>query len=183
MIVKYVFYFMIFSLLFTLFAFTQATTYKFILFLEIIITGVSSYMYYLFTKKDLHSIALLRYNGWVITTPIMLVVLSLLSNIQSIPILITIVVLDLIMLLFGYLGETKQINRSIASLGFIPLLSIFYLLYDNSLIFGIYVLIWTGYGIAYYFDETLKNICMSVFDAIAKGAVAILLSMYSLQLI
>ena len=113
----------------------------------------------------------------------MLVVLSLLSNIQSIPIFITIVVLDLIMLLVGYLGETKQIKRSTASLGFIPLLSIFYLLYDNSLIFGIYVLIWTGYGIAYYFDEKLKNVCMSVFDAIAKGVVAILLSMYSLQLI
>jgi phage-related protein len=42
-------------------------------------------------------------------------------------------------------------------------------------------MIWTGYGIAYYFDEKLKNICMSVFDAIAKGVVAILLSMYSLN--
>jgi len=183
MIVQYVFYFMLFSLLFTIFAFTQATKYKFILFLEIIITGVSSYMYYLFTKKDLQSISLLRYNGWVITTPIMLIVLYLLSNIQSIPILITILVLDLVMLLFGYLGETKRIKRSTASLGFIPLLSIFYLLYTSSvsLIFGIYILIWIGYGIAYYFDEKLKNICMSVFDAIAKGLVAILISMYSLN--
>jgi len=183
-IVQYVFYFMLFSFFFTLFAFTQATHYKFILFLELLITGVSSYMYYLFTKKDLRSISLLRYNGWVITTPIMLVALCLLSNIHSIPILTTIIVLDLIMLLFGYLGETKQINRITASLGFIPLLSIFYLLYINSkvnLIFGIYVLIWSGYGIAYYFDEKIKNICMSVFDAIAKGVVAILISMYSLK--
>jgi hypothetical protein len=176
---------MIFSFLFTIFAFAQANDYKFILFLEILITGVSSYMYYLFTTlKDLHSISLLRYTGWLITTPIMLVALCLLSNIYSIPILTTIIVLDLIMLLFGYLGETKKINRITASLGFVPLFSIFYLLYINSgvnLIFGIYLLIWSGYGIVYYFDEKIKNICMCLFDAIAKGIVAILISIYSLK--
>jgi bacteriorhodopsin len=172
---------MIFSFLFTIFAFIQGNN-KLILFLEILITGVSSYMYYLFTTiKDLHSISLLRYTGWLITTPIMLVALCLLSNIYSIPILITIIVLDLIMLLFGYLGETKRISRITASLGFVPLLSIFYLLYINSevnLIFVIYLLIWSGYGIVYYFDEKIKNICMSLFDAIAKGLVAILISIH-----
>jgi hypothetical protein len=172
---------MFLSCLFTIFAYTKATPdNKLILLLEIFITGFSTISYYFFTQKDfLQSITSIRYIEWTITTPLMLVVLCLILNISSIPLISAIIALDLIMLWFGYAGETNQIHPFAASIGFIPLFFIFYLLYINGKvndIFSIYVLGWTGYGIAYYFNDYMKNTCMALLDAISKGVVAILLS-------
>jgi hypothetical protein len=46
----------------------------------------------------------------------------------------------------------------------------------NYLIFGIYFIIWAGYGVSYIFDEKLKNIAMNIFDCISKAIIAIILS-------
>ena len=173
---------MLLSFLFTVFAYSRANADKFILLVEIIITGFSTVAYWLFMKqKSLRAIIPIRYLEWTITTPIMLLVLCLVMNIVSVPILLTIIALDLVMLWFGYAGETNQIKRLTAMWGFVPLILIFYLLYTNAnntmnFLFGIYLVGWTGYGIVYYFDEKTKNICMSVLDAISKGLVAILIS-------
>lgn len=178
-----------------------------ILFIEILVTGISSFMYFLFTNNisqyfdkvnkdnediDLTVVDRLRYNGWVFTTPLMLIALCLaLSSSTRIIInpitMFTILLLNYIMLMFGYLGELNMIDRIAATvLGFIPFLLIFYLIFStfllksfnpfNYLIFAIYFIIWAGYGIAYMFEEKEKNIATNIFDAISKGVVAIILS-------
>jgi bacteriorhodopsin len=179
-----------------------------ILVIEILITGISCFMYFLFTNNinhyfstvhkkdediDLTVIDRLRYNGWTFTTPLMLIALCLaLSSSTKVPLnpilVFTILILDFIMLLLGYLGEVNMMDRfSAMLLGFIPFFVIFYLIFStflvntinpfNFLIFGIYFIIWAGYGIAYWFDEKLKNILTNLFDAISKGVVAIILSL------
>jgi bacteriorhodopsin len=203
-----IYYFMLFCFTVTFISFllVKSKESRIILFLEILVTGISSFMYYLFTQNiskyfnkddiskniDFTVIDRLRYKGWMITTPIMLIVLCLfLQDATKIIInpytIIFIIILDYIMLLFGYLGELKFINRLYAMiLGFIPFLIIFYIIFMkfifkrfnlfNYVIFGIYFIIWTGYGISYIFEEKTKNILTNIFDGISKGVVALLLS-------
>lgn len=175
-----------------------------ILFTEIIITGVSCVMYYLFihetsrkineenVNEAFHRVDVLRYNGWGITTPLMLIALCLvLSNTTKVPIttstVLTIIGLDYIMLLFGYLGELGKLDRLTAMiLGFLPFFIIFYIIFNkflighynlfNYLLFGIYFVIWTGYGISYMFEEKLKNILTNIFDLLSKAVVAFIVS-------
>ena len=204
-----VYYFMIFAFTVTLICcfIVKETSLRRILIIEVLVTGISSFMYYLFTNNidtyfstipepgrdiDLSVVDRLRYNGWAFSTPLMLIALCLiLSTSTKVPInpimMFTILLLDYIMLLLGYLGEVDMIDHNVAMvLGFIPFFMVFYLIFStfltqtinpfNYLIFFIYFIIWAGYGVAYGLDEKIKNIVTNVFDAIAKGVVAILLS-------
>ena len=187
-----VFYFMILAFAITVFTFTQVED-RIVLFIEMCITCVSSYMYYLFLQhiktKPLHSISILRYAGWMITTPLMLIALSLLLHIPiTIHSLSYLIGLDWLMLLAGYLGELGALPRMVATLsGFIPFVLIFYTLYSLSVftaftyvIFWIYFTVWLCYGIAYLCKEPFKNGWMNVLDCIAKAVVAIAVSVYLL---
>jgi bacteriorhodopsin len=203
-----VYYFMIFALIITIIStiIVKDSKIRIILFLEILITGISSFMYYLFINNiskyfdyekkdkdiDLSVVDRLRYKGWMFSTPLMLIVLCLyLESSTKVKIsfmtILFILFLDYVMLIFGYLGEINIINRLCAMiLGFIPFFIIFYIIFTkfimnkfnlfNYVIFGIYFIIWTGYGVSYMFDEKIKNILTNIFDGIAKGIVAILLS-------
>jgi bacteriorhodopsin len=200
----YVFYIMIFAFIVSILSsiIVEDFSLRKILFLQIIVTGVSSFMYYLFTKNislqkqnghiDFKQISILRYNGWCVTTPIMLIALCFaLSNSTHIPIpigtLLYIIALDYLMLLFGYLGEIGVSHRIVSTvLGFLPFFLIFYIIFSifmggkfnffNYLIFGIYFFIWTGYGISYLLQDNLKNFFMNIFDCISKAGVALILS-------
>jgi bacteriorhodopsin len=209
-----VYYFMLFSLCVTLIStfIVSDSRLRSILVIEVLVTGISSFMYYLFKENislyfnvahkngdtiDLTTIDQLRYKGWAFTTPLMLIALCLFlsysTKINVNPFLIiTILILDFIMLLLGYLGEIHMMNRIEAMvLGFIPFLVIFYLIFStfllksfdifNNIIFGIYFIIWAGYGIDYSFDEKLKNFVTNIFDTIAKGLVAILISIRAIM--
>lgn len=204
-----VFYFMIFALIITIISSILTTNHfhRRILIIEILVTCISSFMYYLFTNNiskyfssqhkekediDLTVVDKLRYNGWIFTTPLMLIALCLvLQNSTKIPLnpilMFTIIILDYIMLLFGYLGELNIINKLHSMiLGFVPFFIIFYLIFNtfmlksynpfNYLIFGIYFIIWAGYGVSYIFEEKTKNILTNIFDCISKAIVAIILS-------
>jgi hypothetical protein len=174
---------------------------RLILFIEILITGISGYMYYLFTQSmkqkegelDLKYIDKLRYNGWSFSTPLMMSVLCLvLSASTNIPLktrtLITVIALDYLMLFFGYLGELGNIDRVTAAvLGFIPFFAMFYVVFTtfilkynlfNYLVFFIYFILWSGYGVAYLLDEPTKNIVTNFLDVTAKGVFAVGLSIY-----
>jgi hypothetical protein len=183
----YVFYFMLFAFAVSTFAFTQVdSTYKPLLFLEMCITGISSFMYYLFTQhlKTPHAISLLRYRGWVITTPLMLIALHVLLH-STVP-LVYLLGLDWLMLLFGYLGELRLLSRITAMVaGFIPFFLLFYALYSTATftsftygIFWVYFLVWTGYGLSYLLNEVTKNAVTNVLDFIAKAMVALAISGY-----
>lgn len=185
-----VFYFMLFAFAVSTFAFTQVdSTYKPLLFLEMCITGISSFMYYLFTQRlKTHDISLLRYRGWVLTTPLMLIALHVL--LQSTISLVYLIGLDWIMLLFGYLGELRILSRITAMIaGFIPFFLLFYALYSTATftdftygIFWVYFLVWTGYGLCYLFNESTKNTVTNVLDFIAKALVAIAVSVYFISI-
>lgn len=177
-----------------------------ILFTEMAITIIASMMYLLFntilTMPDflssfipyinLEHINTLRYLGWSITTPLMLVALCLILafnlKIDARPgLLWNVIGLDWIMLLFGVLGETGTISLNYAMFfGFIPFFLMFYLIYKgliegrrnylNSFIFSIYFLLWVLYGIIYQMDVKWKTIITNILDCTAKALFAIGLS-------
>jgi bacteriorhodopsin len=90
--------------------------------LETCISFVASYFYSQFiteiNKKDINwkTITQARYLDWAITTPMMLLALCLVLSMQSNTIIhlntiSLIIFLNYLMLLFGYLGETKKIGK------------------------------------------------------------------------
>jgi len=176
-----------------------------ILGIEFAITAIASYIYSKYndsldTYRLTHATTLgwegvnkLRYLDWSITTPLMLISLSLLLSMNSgikisTPFIVTIVVLDWLMLWAGYLGETHQINRPMADIvGFVPFFVIFYMLYRtfingkskaNIILYGVYFCIWIMYGILYMFNEKIMNTYFNILDAIAKAFVAIGISLH-----
>jgi bacteriorhodopsin len=135
-----------------------------------------------------------RYIDWSITTPIMILILCIVtgSNIGvkiSLRALALLIFLDILMLAFGYMGEINILNKNIAAmLGFIPFSILFYLIYIwfiapkhvliNIAIFMIYLVLWGLYGLVYLFPEIYKNIAMNIFDCFAKCFVGIGLWLY-----
>jgi len=166
-----------------------------IFLMESVVTGVSSFMYYLFIQNinkgvvNFQNVSRLRYRGWSITTPIMLIVLTIVLGMNTKTtvtnsMLLKIVGLDYVMLALGYLGEINMLDRITAMiLGFLPFFAIFYILYYafikgkhntfNALLYWVYFIIWSIYGIAYIFDERIKNVITNILDCIAKAFVAL----------
>jgi bacteriorhodopsin len=183
-----VLYVMLFAFTLSTYAFVRVEQERPILFMEMCITGISSFMYYLFIQRlktqSLHAISILRYKGWAITTPLMIVALSLLlrTNVS----LVYLIGLDWLMLLAGYLGELRLIPQFTATIaGFIPFFLLFYGLYSTATfttftyaIFWIYFAVWTCYGLAYLCKESTKNSVMNVLDCLAKAVVAICVSIH-----
>ena len=180
--------------------FLKSNNKRNILWIETIITAIASSIYYLYNKsidkynlthkKTLgwENINKLRYLDWAFTTPLMLISLILLLSVNTgikinIIQIIIIVILDWIMLAFGYLGEMNIIQKKISEiLGFIPFIIIFYILYItfingknnlfNNILFIVYFLIWASYGILYMFDEKTMNMIFNILDCISKAFVS-----------
>jgi bacteriorhodopsin len=166
-----------------------------VLNLETCISLVAGYFYGLFitqldeadkndTPIEWEKITKTRYIDWCITTPLMLLAICLVLgfNIKRkihLSTVLTIVALNYSMLFFGYLGEFGIINRFLAMLvGFIPFSVMFYIIYynfiqpkylfENYIFYGLYIIVWSLYGIVYMLEESSKNICMNILDCIAK---------------
>lgn len=174
---------------------TKIANVRHVLNLETAISLIAGYFYSVFLEKisnfekedipiNWRDISTTRYIDWSITTPLMLLALCLVlsKNIKlEVPfkIFITIVVLNYAMLYFGYLGETKSMDRTIAMMaGFVAFFGMFYLIFvnfvgptfllSNYILYGVYFVIWAIYGIVYMIDEQWKNIAMNILDCIAK---------------
>ena len=164
---------------------TSNATVRHILNLETVISIIAGYFYSLFLGRinksseedgaiDWKEMNKTRYVDWSITTPFMLLVLCAVlgKNVGKTVGLSTfgaIVALNYFMLLTGYLGEIELMNKSLAALfGFGGLYGIFYLIYKtflenknvlaNNILFGIYLVIWSLYGVVFLLDEEFKNI-------------------------
>ena len=179
---------------------TSSPQIRHIFNLETAISVIAGYFYSLFIAKididniDYAEISRMRYVDWAITTPIMLLVLTLVlgQNIKKhvkLLLFALILLLNYSMLLFGYLGEINILEKIEASvLGFIPFILIFYLIYKtfikghnsiaNNVMFGLYICIWSLYGVVYMFDDELKNICFNALDLVAKCFVGLGLWVY-----
>lgn len=181
--------------------------------LETCISLIGGFFYSIFNEKvttydkyntqsngvNWKEITQLRYIDWACTTPIMLLVLSLVLSFNSKTKIkfhwfALSVFFNYLMLYIGYLGETEKLERITADiLGFgaffITFGTIFvqYVLprynFDNYLIFGLYVIIWSIYGIAYNFDEINKNIITNYLDLTSKCLIGIGLWIYYTKII
>jgi hypothetical protein len=92
--------------------------------------------------------------------------------------LIPIFLLNLAMLLFGYLGEIKVIPTTLSvTLGFIPFICVFTIIYQQyakytqigQVLFWSFSGIWALYGIAALMSYYWKNIMYNVLDLFAKN--------------
>ena len=168
-----------------------------ILNLETCISVVAAFFYSKFVDKleddeepDYREINDMRYTDWAITTPIMLLVLVLafLYNTKggalSISKFSIILLLNYGMLGSGYIGELGLLSKPIANaVGFTFFAGLFGYIYkqflsskynfDNVLLYLAFIILWSFYGVAYYFDEVAKNVSYNVLDLFAKCFVGI----------
>lgn len=178
--------------------------------LETCISLIASYFYSIFVVKieeygkadkiiDWADITKTRYIDWALTTPLMLLVLSIvLGNNAKVPVKLPFIVMliatNYAMLYAGYLGENKEIDRFNAFVfGFIAFFIMFGLLFftflnnrfvlANYALFGFYIIIWSIYGIAFMFNEEYKNIIMNILDCISKCFVGLGLWVYYTKII
>ena len=145
-----------------------------------------------------------RYIDWVITTPSMLITLMIYliylnkkeeNKINELDILtilkdnsnnfISVVILNWIMLLFGYLGEMRIIPILLGVfLGFIPFLIYYYIIYVNYvtqhtsgyLLFWYFFFFWSLYGFVAVLPYYVKNSFYNILDLFAKNFFGIFLS-------
>jgi bacteriorhodopsin len=180
---------------------TKTPYVRHILNLETCISLVAGYYYGVFITKvqdvkkpvDWSEITKLRYIDWSITTPMMLLTLSLVLALNSntavhFPAFISIIVLNYCMLFMGYMGEAYPNYRLLYMIGgFIPFTIMFYLIYKhyygknimaNKIMFSLYLGVWGLYGIVYMFEEITKNICYNILDLIAKCLIGLGLWVY-----
>jgi len=96
-----------------------------------------------------------------------------------------ILVLNAIMLTFGLLNERNILNKYVAvSLGFIPFVALFYLIYENYakysekgiVLFKYFSFIWALYGVAALMSYHWKNIFYNILDLFAKNFFGIYLA-------
>ena len=94
-----------------------------------------------------------------------------------------IILLNFIMLVFGFLGETGRINHTLGCiLGFIPFIALFWYIWQwygdvlkNKWIFTIFIIVWSLYGIVYFLPNTTKNMSYNILDVIAKVGFGLLI--------
>jgi hypothetical protein len=145
-----------------------------------------------------------RYIDWVITTPTMLITLILyliylnkrIENKtnelelftllkENSNIIIPVLILNWLMLLFGYLGEMRIIPILLGVfLGFIPFLIYYYIIYLNYvtqntngyLLFWYFFFFWSMYGFVAVLPYYVKNSFYNILDLFAKNFFGIFLS-------
>jgi bacteriorhodopsin len=177
----------------------QFSFLKQIMLLEIFVQFIegSFYIYWLYNFKNILNITPKRYFDWIITTPTMLISLIFYliflqnknNNIsdkldffklfkKEFNTIITVVLLNGAMLLFGYLGETSAIPLLLGvSLGFIPFLIYYYIIYkkyallsnDGIKIYFYFFIFWLLYGIVAVLPYKIKNTCYNILDLFSKN--------------
>ena len=179
---------------------------KQIMLLEIFVQFIegSFYLYWLYNFKNILNITPKRYFDWIITTPTMLISLIFyliflehnnsntsyklnffkLFN-KEFNTIITVVLLNYAMLLFGYLGETSAIPLLLGvSLGFIPFLIYYYIIYkkyallsnDGIKIYFYFFIFWSLYGIVAVLPYKIKNTCYNILDLFSKNCFGLFLT-------
>jgi len=160
------------------------------------------WLFYNFTK--VLNVTPKRYIDWAITTPSMLITLMIyliylkkrVENAtneldfftvfkDNLNIFIPVLILNWLMLLFGYLGEMRIIPVFLGVfLGFIPFLIYYYIIYVNyvtqnvngHILFWYFLFFWSLYGIAAVLPYYIKNACYNILDLFSKNFFGIFLS-------
>lgn len=155
-----------------------------------------------FNLNTIKNITPKRYIDWVITTPTMLIVLigyliyldkrstdetdgleffSLLKENSSV--IIPVLLLNWLMLFFGYLGEMNILTPLVGILvGFIPFLLYYYKIFINYVsiqgqyLFWYFFIFWSFYGIVAILPYYIKNAFYNILDLFAKNFFGLFLS-------
>ena len=174
---------------------TKDEKFRHIMNIETCISIIASYFYCKFITMidseeiDYDKINIIRYTDWFISTPFMLLALGLVLTYNldisfKFKSFLIMVLLNFGMLIFGYLGEIKKINKGFATVGgFIMFAFLFYYIYSrfvknkkniqNTFIFFVFIIIWGIYGIAYLAEPKLKNLIYNILDVFSKCFVGI----------
>jgi bacteriorhodopsin len=181
---------------------------KQLLILELVVQFIEGSFYfwlaYNFTK--VLNVTPKRYIDWTITTPTMLITLMVYliylnkmvenntNDLEFFTILkdnsnifIPVVILNWLMLFFGYLGEMRIIPVFLGVfLGFIPFLTYYYIIYVNYvnqsqsengyLLFWYFFFFWSLYGIVAVLPYYIKNTFYNILDLFAKNFFGLFLS-------
>ena len=155
-----------------------------------------------FNLNTIKNITSKRYIDWVITTPTMLIVLigyliyldkrstdetygleffSLLKENASV--IIPVLLLNWLMLFFGYLGEMNILTPLVGILvGFIPFLLYYYKIFINYVsiqgqyLFWYFFIFWSFYGVVAILPYYIKNAFYNILDLFAKNFFGLFLS-------
>jgi bacteriorhodopsin len=170
-----------------------------ILKLELFVQVIESvfYIWIIYSLKRYDTMTTRRYIDWVITTPTMLISTIMFMKYQehkenndnvSLELysflndnkdnIKKMVIYNGLMLLFGFLGETKKINKELSvGIGFIFFFLSFNLIYkeyanksiEGKKLFNFLITVWSLYGFAALSDPITKNISYNILDVIAKN--------------
>jgi len=149
------------------------------------------YLWMVYNLNKISNITPYRYLDWLITTPIMLITLSAyLDNkkyknlkeyiYENKEYVIKIVSLNMLMLIFGLIGELNQkYYNTFIILGFIPFIIYFKIIYNQYIIkniskdkiglFLFFAIVWILYGIVAFFSYELKNTSYNILDLFSKN--------------
>jgi hypothetical protein len=172
---------------------------KQLLWLETI-SQVIEFVFYAWMVSNfskIKNITIYRYYDWILSTPLMLYVymmyLAFMKNKENVngiqknlydltkencSIIIVVLLLNALMLMFGYLGEIKKMSFNLAAvLGFIPFIIMFYMIYINYAqytklgidTFWYFSGVWALYGVASVMSYKVKNISYNILDLFAKN--------------
>lgn len=162
------------------------------------------YVWLVYNFNEVSNVTPKRYIDWTITTPTMLITLVfyliylqhkernttkqlkffdlLMKNSTNIT---YILILNWLMLLFGYLGEAKIINTLTGvGLGFIPFLLYYFIIYTNYavlsehgwMLFWYFFIFWSLYGVVAVLPYYMKNTFYNILDLFAKNFFGVFLS-------
>jgi len=179
---------------------TKVPMVRHIMNLETCISIVAAYFYSQFvisiekSTVDYGYINTLRYTDWFITTPMMLLALCLVLSYNvgvhlNIWFYALIVFLNFMMLWLGYKGDTQSMPKFYAwALSFSMFFLMFFIIgymfvfgrgfVANTVLFTLYVVLWSIYGIAYFMEDSQKAILYNALDAMAKCLVGLILWAY-----
>ena len=168
---------------------------KQMMMLEIIVQVIEGtfYIYWLYNFKKISNITPIRYLDWMITTPTMLInlifyLIFLKDNNKELNFftlfkkeiytIVLILILNWLMLLFGYLSEISLISTTLGvSIGFIPFIIYYYIIYkkyallskEGLKIYLYFLIFWSFYGIAAFLPYKIKNMCYNILDLFSKN--------------
>lgn len=143
---------------------------------------------------DFDYINQMRYTDWFITTPLMLLTLSLVLSYQNnvklhFSTYMIILLLNFGMIVTGYLGEINTISKMQGLVsGFAFFVALFGFIWmsflsnnpkiDSVIIFFLFSGLWAIYGFVYLIDKYNKNIAFNILDLIAKCLVGLFFWVY-----
>jgi bacteriorhodopsin len=174
-----------------------------LLFLETFVQIVEGvfYAWLVYNFNSIQNVTPKRYIDWIITTPTMLITLIVYliylkdktdkhldlytvvsDNFDKI---LKVVLLNWLMLFFGYLGEEKIMPTLLGvTLGFIPFLIYYYIIFENYVSFHNYgwnlflyfFFFWSLYGVVAVMPYYAKNTFYNILDLFSKNFFGLFLS-------